>query len=415
MERLKPERSVRARAAAPVACWLVVLAIAVQGAVHNLTRPLSERLSDLHVYVVAVTALVHGGSLYGLHAGEAARFTYPPFAGLAFFPMAYLPEPLTRVLWTLLTIAAVVALCRVVAAHLPRRLGPVSIVWPLLTALVLASKPVQSNLWFGQISVFLTLAVTVDVLALQGRHGQGLLTGIAAAIKLTPLVFIPYLWLVGRRRAAVMAAGAFVLATGIAIALTPSNSHAYWFHYVVHESAALPLANNGNQSIYALLLREGLHGSVLTGAWIGLAATLGCLGLWRSGKAWRAGQPLLSLAMAGCVAILASPISWTHHQLWILLAAGGVFTASGWVDGVVAAVLVVPLMIGLPGVDSLGAPGRWAVANYRVVLAALVACLLPFRDLRTTEGPAAPSVDPGQRHEWDAEPLGDLTRSRALE
>ncbi|HWD09479.1 MAG TPA: glycosyltransferase 87 family protein, partial [Actinomycetota bacterium] len=189
MERLKAARTQRVKAARPVLGWVAALAVAAQGAIHNLSRPLAERLPDLHIYTLAVTALVHGGSLYMLHQGEAARFTYPPFAGLAFFPIAYLPEPVTRVLWTLLTIAAVAVLCWVVTTRLPRRLGPREVVWPLVTALVLASKPVQSNLWFGQISVLLTLAVVADVLAFSGRRGQGVLTGIAAAIKLTPLVF----------------------------------------------------------------------------------------------------------------------------------------------------------------------------------------------------------------------------------
>jgi len=407
VERLKAAGTLRA---APVVCWVVALGVAVQGAVHNLTRPLADRLPDLHVYVLAVTALVHGGGLYRLHAGEAARFTYPPFAGVAFFPIAYLPEPVTRVLWTVLTIVAVAGLWWILTPHLPRRLGPRAIVWPLLTAVVLASKPVQSNLWFGQISVFLALAVTADVLALQGRRGQGVLTGLAAAIKLTPLVFVPYLWLTGRRRAALVAAGSFALATAAGAALTPSNSRAYWFHYVVHESASLPLANNGNQSIYALLLREGLHGAGLGVAWVALGVALGSLGLWRSRRAWLAGQPLLSLAMAGCVAILVSPISWTHHKLWILLAAGGVFTATGWVDAVIVALLVVPMLIGLPGVDALAAPGRWAVANYRVVLAALVACALPFRRLPAA-GEDAASTGPGERHERDAQALGGVARS----
>ncbi|MGH2718911.1 MAG: hypothetical protein ACRDJU_10060, partial [Actinomycetota bacterium] len=170
---------------------------------------------------------------------------------------------------------------------------------------------------------------------------------------------------------------------------------------VVHESASLPLANNGNQSIYALLLREGLYGSALAAGWVALGVVLGCAGLWRARRAWLAGQPLLSLAMAGCVAILVSPISWTHHQLWILLAAGGVFTATSWVDGLIVAVIAIPMMIGLPGVASLGAPGRWAVANYRVVLAALIACALPFWSLSAVVGGDSGSVGDGDARRPD--------------
>lgn len=355
--------------------------IAGQGAADYLTRPLYDRLVDLHVYVLAVKALVHGGSLYSLHPSEAAPFTYPPFAGAAFFPLAYLPEPLIRVLWTVLTVAAVVGLAWVVATRLPHRLGPVSVVWPVLVALVLASKPLQSNLRFGQISVFLFLGVLVDVVVLDGRREQGLLTGLSAAIKLTPLVFLPYLWLIGRRRAAALAAGCFAAATALGAIVSPGNSQTFWTSTIFHESRGLPLAETGNQSIYAVLLRANLHGTALGATWVGLCLALGCLGLWRAGRAWRAGQPLLGAAMAGCAGILVSPISWTHHQLWILLGAAGVFTAGtagGWA---MAAIIVVPMMIGLPGVHLLGPPGRWLADNHRALLAALIACVLPFRNL----------------------------------
>ena len=32
---------------------------------------------------------------------------------------------------------------------------------------------------------------------------RGVAIGVAAGVKLTPLIFIPYLWLIGRRRAAI--------------------------------------------------------------------------------------------------------------------------------------------------------------------------------------------------------------------
>jgi alpha-1,2-mannosyltransferase len=78
------------------------------------------------------------------------------------------------------------------------------------------------------------------------------------------------------------------------------------------------------------------------------------------------------------VSILVSPISWTHHQLWILLAAAGVFTANASVDLVIAALLVLLMLIGLPGIADAGAAGRWLAVNHRAALAAVVACALPF-------------------------------------
>jgi alpha-1,2-mannosyltransferase len=400
VERVATPLGSRRWAVATVAAWVVALGVAVQSAGDYLTRPLYDRLVDLHVYVLAVTALVHGRSLYTLHPGEGAPFTYPPFAGAALFALALVPEPVTRAVWTALTLGAVSALTWIVTRRLPRRLGPASVVWPLLTALVLASKPLQSNLRFGQISIFLVLAVVTDVVVLDGRRWQGGLTGLAAAVKLTPLVFVPYLWLIGRRRAAGVAAACFALATALGAVVAPGDSRTFWTSTVLHETRGLPLAETGNQSIYAVALRAGLHGVVLVAIWLGLSAVLGCWGLWRSREAWRANQPLLSLAMAGCVSLLLSPISWTHHQVWILLGAAGVFTAASWADLAIASAIVVPMMIGLPGVHALGPPGRWLSDNHRTVLEVLIACVLPFR--RREAGPAPEPLPAGRSGEVPA-------------
>jgi alpha-1,2-mannosyltransferase len=361
-----------------VALWVAALAVAVQGFVRMLARPLADRLPDLHVYVTAVSSLVHGTSLYGLHGSLRSGFTYPPFAGLVLLPLAAVPETVSRIAWTALTILAAGGIALIVARALPRRLGPIAAVLPALTALVLASKPFQSNLRFGQVSIFLTLAVLADVIALDGHRWQGVLTGLAAAIKLTPLLFIPYLWLIGRRRAAALAAGTFAVASAVGFAILPHDSAAFWGTYLWHESYGLPLAEGGNQSIYGVLLRAGAHGAALGLLWAGLVAAVGALGLWRARRAWLGGQRLLSLAVVGCASILVSPISWTHHQLWILLAAAGVFTANASVDLGIAVVVILLMIVGLPGIAGAGAAGRWLALNYRAALAVAVACGLPF-------------------------------------
>jgi alpha-1,2-mannosyltransferase len=356
----------------------VALAVAVQASARILGRPLASRLPDLHVYVTAVSSLVHGGSLYGLHGTLRSGFTYPPFAGLVLLPLAAVPEAVSRVAWTAVTILAAGGIALIVARALPRRVGPVAVVWPALTALALASKPLQSNLRFGQVSIFLTLAVLADAIALDGHRWQGVATGLAAGVKLTPLLFVPYLWLIGRRRAAVFAAGAFAVASAIGFAVLPHDSAIFWGSSLWHESHGLPLAEGGNQSIYAVLLRAGAHGAPLGLLWVGLSAAVAALGLWRARAAWLGGQRLFSLAVAGCVSILVSPISWTHHQLWILLAAAGAFTTTAAVDFVIAALVVLLMVVGLPGIAGAGAVGRWLAVNHRAALAAAVACGLPF-------------------------------------
>ena len=379
---------------AGVALWGTALVTAAVSLAGYLRRPLSDRLADLHVYRLAVSSFVHGASLYAPHLARGNGFTYPPFAALAFLPLAFVPEPAGRILWSALTLAAVAALAWVLAGPrgaMARRLGPPSLAWPAVAVLLLASKPVQSDLRFGQVSLLLTLGVAIDVLALDGRKAQGILTGVAAAVKLTPLVFAPYLWITGRRKAAGLAVAGFAGATALGALVFPHDSAMFWSRNLWSDTRGLPLAETGNQSVYGVLLRAGLHGATLTVLWVALAALLSTAGLCRARRAWLAGQPLLGLAIAGCVSILVSPISWTHHQIWILLAAGAVFTGGTAADDAIAAALIVPMVIGLPGFAGLGPVGRWIAANHRAALALAVTCLIPF------VAPGASKFLPGRR------------------
>jgi uncharacterized membrane protein len=75
-----------------------------------------------------------------------------------------------------------------------------------IAAVGLWVEPLVGTLLFGQINVLL-LALVVGDLALPDRfRGKGIGIGLAAAIKLTPLIFIPYLLLTRRVRAAVVSA-----------------------------------------------------------------------------------------------------------------------------------------------------------------------------------------------------------------
>ena len=54
-----------------------------------------------------------------------------------------------------------------------------------------------------------------------GGRWQGLATGLAAGVKLTPLIFLAYLAITGRVRAAVTAAGTFVATVAAGFILLP--------------------------------------------------------------------------------------------------------------------------------------------------------------------------------------------------
>src|SRR4051812_3729370 len=124
-----------------------------------------------------------------------------------------MPQRAVEVAWTIATYLAVFAIAWIVwrcvcdFANYDPRLVWLRRAWlfPMIAVVLLLSKPLQSNLRFGQVSVFLVLLVLVDLITLRGSRAQGVLTGLAGAIKLTPLLFAVFYWVAGKRRASVVA------------------------------------------------------------------------------------------------------------------------------------------------------------------------------------------------------------------
>lgn len=320
-------------------------------------RPPGDRLADLHVYVGSVRSLLDGGSLYDFHAaGTGAPFTYPPFAGLVLLPVGFVSEPALKVWWTLATlmVAAVLVWCFV-----PHR----SAVGLPLAALGLAcSAPFISNLRFGQVSILVVLLALVDCLDLPPPRWRGVALGLAAAIKLTPLVFVPYLWLSGRRRASVVTCAVFAGTLAVAGIALPSDTLRWLRHEAWHTDRIGDLAQLGNQSVNGALLRWGVpyHGVVLT-----VVSAVVLVVAYRRAR-WV--DPLAGFVIVGAAGLAVSPVSWTHHQFVLYLAAVPL-VLSGHRVAVVLGVLVAAIMI-VP-LDLLAqVPG---LANSRAILAVCLA------------------------------------------
>ena len=138
----------------------------------------------------------------------------------------------------------------------------------LLVAVLLALDPIRTTFYLGQINVVLLALVLADVTGRPGRL-RGVGVGLAAAVKLTPLVFVVYLVLIGRVRAAVTALATFVAAVGVGFLVAPADSATYWFAGTFAAADRIsPVASTANHSLDGLLARAGAPG------WVGLAATV---------------------------------------------------------------------------------------------------------------------------------------------
>src|SRR4051812_25433253 len=261
-----------------IGMWSVFGGAAVVSAVLVWLRPAAQRLSDLHIYYGAARAVNDGRPLYDYVAENGGPFTYPPFAVLLFRPLARLPEAGLQVAWLALTCAAVVAL----AVAVGRGMSASRLAVAAIACGLLVSAPVQSNLRFGQVSIFIVLLTLVDAIGLIPPRYRGVLIGIAAAIKLTPLLFVVYFVAARRYRDAARALGAFAACAALGAVVLPGDSLRYWTGTMLQTSRIGDLASLGNQSVQGMLMRAGLSPAALPLVWAALIAAVCAAALWRA-------------------------------------------------------------------------------------------------------------------------------------
>lgn len=341
------------------AFWVLFAGISAVSAVLVLNRPAWDRLSDLDIYRGAVQTVQAGQPLYEYAAANGGPFTYPPFAILVLWPVGVLPESLLYLIWLVLTCCAVAAIAAATAGVITAGRRHHHTIVAVMACGLMLSAPAQSNLRFGQVSVFIVLLALVDAVGLTPPRFRGVLIGVAAAVKLTPLLFVAFLLISGRWRDAARAVGAFVAAGSLAALVLPAESWTYWTDAMFTTSRIGNLASLGNQSLHGMLLRIGVDGAALPYLWAGLVAMICSVGLIRARSLHLGGRPAHAAVMVGCATVAASPVSWTHHQIWPVLAA--------------------MLLIGAPSVLKRAMGG--------VLLLTMVASLgVVLRDISTTPG-----------------------------
>jgi alpha-1,2-mannosyltransferase len=276
---------------------------------------------DLKVYRDAVASWRSGKDPY-LAAFTHSRlaFTYPPFALLTLFPLTWASFPVAQwLLWTASIAAAagtVVLVLRDRGIAVTRLLWCEAVAWSCLS--VLALEPARSGADYGQIEFILMFIVVADLLAVPSPY-RGVAIGIAAAVKLTPLIFIIVLAVSRDLKSVIRATASFLVCSSLSWLLWPGLSRVYWLHDVVHPARVGTIGYGGNQSWYAILHRPPFPAGGSAVAWLLLSlATLavGSFVAWRCVNLNQKSLAIISIALAG---LLISPVSWTHHWIWVLL------------------------------------------------------------------------------------------------
>ncbi|MGV9820926.1 mannosyltransferase [Nocardia xishanensis] len=329
-------------------------------------------LVDLHVYVDGSAALLTD-RLYDFTYAEKTPdfplpFTYPPFAALVFFPLHFLPFKVIAVGWLLATVAALygvvwIALELIVGEERLREPGwrAAAVGW---TTVGVWLEPVRTTIDYGQVNVFLVLGAMLAVRSSRWWLSGGLV-GIIAGIKLTPA--ITGLYFVARRRwgTALWSAVVFGATVGISYLINNHEATRYFGTLLGDADRIGPVGSVWNQSLRGTLSRILGHDVESGPVWIAAVLAVAALAFF----AWRALEPddrMGTLLLVQLFGLLISPISWSHHWVWLLpavlwLVYGPLRAAPG--ARILAGYWLVTMLIGVPWVLSFFQPTIWEISR----------------------------------------------------
>ncbi|MEV5721671.1 glycosyltransferase 87 family protein [Amycolatopsis mediterranei] len=365
--------------------------------------------ADSAVYRAGALTLLHGDPLYtrdvltALPDWVRLPFTYTPAAAPLFLPLALVPSGLVWGVIAFLSVVGLMVVITVVSSSPGGAplLGRSRWALPAGTAIALALEPVWKTLFLGQINLILMAFVVLDVLVLSargsadgpsagkrasGRRWAGVLIGVAAAIKLTPLIFVPHLFFTGRWKDGLRALGTFAALEAAMFAIIPVDAVRFW-----RDSATDPTRVGSvhwifNQSLNGLVNRASALAPWSLAVAVGVAAVLAVPAVWLVVRLHRRGEEAAALLVTAFYGLLLSPVSWSHHWVWCVpLLTLLVVKARWWAAAAVALLFVSQIVMLVPngGDREFGWGLGWSVLGNLYVLAAAAGILgLAARELR---------------------------------
>ena len=310
--------------------------------VDPLTGHFGGSFEDFGAYMGAARSMAAHGSPYAQFSSTTpvmSGFTYPPFAAILVQPLALLTDRQALSVWLALSLVTTVAAAIIVA----RVALPAS--WPRLELAVLAAiafGPVTYNYWHGQINgvIFLLLAVAYWAYVDGRQTTVGLVIGLAAGIKVAPIVLVVLLvrrrwW---RSTAAMLATLTATIVAGlVVIGAGPMRT----FITEVLPTLGRPMGWLYNQSITGVFGRLFDHSVLVVQptprwltalSWIAGALILG-MAAWvtRPGPRPRAERGA-EFGLGVVAMLLAGSLAWYAHFTALLIplaAAAGLVAARG--------------------------------------------------------------------------------------
>ncbi len=346
---------------------------------------------DLRVYLWGGTLVRHADDPYLFtYPHSTLYFTYTPMAAGVFTLLAVVNMQIVKVLVITASVASLAGVVWLAWGALGYRRSAARLGATLCVAAVaLWLEPVWQTLSFGQVNLVLMFIIVADLCLPDSRWWKGVGVGLAAGFKLTPLIFIPYLLLTRRYRAAAVAAATFSLTIAGSFLLLPKAAEHYWLDGLLLNPNRLGnIRYVGNQSLNGALLR--LFGSTAASQpyRLGAVAVVATAGLLVAAWVSRRGLELPGILICALTGLLVSPVSWSHHWVWVVpalvvladlatgpqwLPAAGRWRWAGWLGVAAVAVLFTGLLwtvpASLPGVPLRDQPvqGRVMTGSQQLI------------------------------------------------
>lgn len=292
---------------------------------------------DIYVYRLGAISLADGPDGYQLYtfSTRGLPFTYPPFAALLFYPLAFLTEPQSMMLITVIIgvlsyvyAYALYSYARSRAWRLPlqKYLSPWGMV-SLMAALIWACGPWRLTTHFGQINAIILALILADFMRPATRIPRGVLLGIAAGIKLTPLAFGLLLLMRKDWKGIATLGASFAATVGIGFLVIREESLTFWFHALRDTSRVGWFSYFDNVSIMGALTHAGLQhhltATALSVVQVALTLLIVLVTAVLLVPLIRARALMAQLVLTAFMMLQISPISWSHHNTWypLMLAA----------------------------------------------------------------------------------------------
>ena len=294
-----------------------------------------RRQVDFEVYLMGA----HHVTLPSLYSAPLPTwphlpFTYPPFSAVLFWPLAHLPYRAAALTWATINVL-VLGLIIAVTLRSLRVVHEGRTPWALVGLLLgpaVVLEPVMLNLSFGQVNIILVALVLTDMtghLRVGSRAlPRGVLVGVAAAIKLIPLIFVPFLVVTRQWRAAMASMVTFAICSLYPFLLNAHTSWRFWTFYISDVKRIGGAAYISNQSLRGAVDRFTHHMWNNTPLDAG-QALLVVVGIAVGWALWRRGETFVAVLVVADAGMLGSPITWCHHMIYVIPVLAWLWWGSG--------------------------------------------------------------------------------------